>query len=374
MSPLVAAFDGFVSSLRRETSPGGGNYVAITADRGPAAGWTAIYVHVNNDSPGTDDGRGTTAWSFPAGIELGARVIAGQLVGWRGDSGNAETTGPHLHFELRKGWGWGGTVYNAYPSLLSARRIAAPAPSGPHPDGSLLRHPNGMLFQVDGASKRPVSLTVLAANGLSAADAVPMTAAESLGYGTRGPVVPRDGTFGRDPAGQLWLVTGGARVAVTTDDLVALARPNPRVWPLTDGDLAPLPQLDAAPSSALYPGALVRFEGSTQVQYVGADGSLQPVDAVAMASRGWTADDVAVLPASLPALRTDEVSYGSSLGIRDGALVQTPSHLVGVVSGGKFRRLWDSRMVSAYGYAGKPRLYVPTAVITALPTAELTAR
>jgi hypothetical protein len=62
------------------------------------------------------------------------------------------------------------------------------------------------------------------------------------------------------------------------------------------------------------------------------------------------------------------------LPIRNGALVQTPSHLVGVVSGGMFRRLWDSRMVAAYGYAGKPRLLVPTAVITALPTAELTAR
>jgi hypothetical protein len=93
-----------------------------------------------------------------------------------------------------------------------------------------------------------------------------------------------------------------------------------------------------------------------------------------MTSRGWTAADVAVLPASLPALRTDEVSYGSSLGIRDGALVQTPSHLVGVVSGGRFRRIYDSRMVASYGYTGKPRLMVPTAVVLAMPTAALTAR
>src|SRR4051794_4113862 len=374
MSPLVAAFDGVITSLKRESSPGDGNYVAITADRGPAAGWTAIYVHVNNDNPGTDDGRGTTAWSFPSGIALGARVLAGQLVGWRGDSDNAEGTGPHLHFELRKGWGWGGTVYNAYPSLAAARRIAAPTPSGPHPDGSLLRHPNGLLFQVDGVTKRPVSATVLAANGLSAADAVPMTAAESLGYGTRGAVVPRDGTIGRDPSGQLWLVTGGARAAVTVDELTALGRPAPRGWPLTDADLAPLPVLEAVPDSPLYPGALVRTEDSTVVQYVGADGSLQPVDAVAMASRGWTAADIAVLPATLPALRTDEVSFGPSLGIRDGALVQTPSHLVGVVSGGRFRRIYDSRMVAAYGYTGKPRLMVPTAVVLAMPTAALTAR
>jgi hypothetical protein len=374
MSPLVAAFDGVITSLKRESSPGAGNYVAITGDRGASAGWTAIYVHVNNDSPGTDDGRGTTAWSFPAGIEPGARVIAGQLVGWRGDSGNAEGTGPHLHFELRKGWGWGGTVYNAYPSLVAARRIAAPTPSGPHPDGSLLRHPTGLLFQVDGAVKRPISSTVLAANGLTAADAVPMTAAESLGYGTQSAVVPRDGTIGRDPAGQLWLVTGGSRAAVTTEDLVALGRPAPRVWSLTEADLAPLPVLEAVPDSPLYPGALIRTEDSQQVQYVDADGTLRPVDAATLASHRWTTEDVAVLPAAMPALRTDEVSVGSSLGIRDGALVQTPSRLVGVVSGGTFRRLYDSRMVAAYGYTGKPRLMVPTATVLAMRTAPLTAR
>src|SRR5687768_11354347 len=118
MSPLVAAFDGVVTSLKKD----GSNYVAITGDRGASAGWTAIYVHVNNDTPGTDDGRGSAAWAFPSGIAVGARVLAGQLVGWRGDSGNAEGTGPHLHFELRKGTGWGGVVHNVYPSLVAARR------------------------------------------------------------------------------------------------------------------------------------------------------------------------------------------------------------------------------------------------------------
>ena len=385
MSPLVAAFDGVVSSLKRDSS-GAGNYVAITADRGPAAGWTALYLHVNNDTPGTDDGRGTAAWAFPSGIAQGARVLAGQLIGWRGDSGNAESTGPHLHFELRKGYGWGGVVHNAYPSLVAARRIAAPTPSGPHPDGSLMRHPNGMLFQVEAMTKRPISPTVMAAHGLTAADAVPMTAAESLGYGTRGAVVPRDGTMARDPAGGLWLVTGSARVAVDAAALAKLGRPTPRVWPMTDADLAPLPILETTPDSPLYPGALVRTEGTTQVLYVDADSRLRPVDASAMASRGWTDADVAVLPApveepvvdehdhehELPMLRSADV--GDPLPIRDGALVQTPSRLVGVVSGGKFRRIWDARMVAAYGYTGKPRMMVPTEVVLSMPTGDLTGR
>jgi hypothetical protein len=388
MTPLIAPFDGVVTSIKRETAAGSGNYLAIAADRGPAAGWAAVFIHVNNDTPGTDDGKGTAAWAFPAGISSGARVLAGQLVGWRGDSGNAEGTGPHLHFELHKGTGWGGVVYNAFPSLQAARHIAAPTASGPHPTGSLLRHPNGTLFLVDGVSKRAISSTVLAANGLTESSAVPMTAGESLGYLTQAPVVLRDGTIARDAAGGLWLVTGGQRAAVTTEQLTALGRPAPRVWPATDADLAALAVTDVVPVSPLYPGALVRTDGATEIRYVDSDGSERPVDVAALASHGWTTQDVAVIPAVQPptdAVPTEPVAgfhrnwddtpaTSGPLPIRDGSLVQTPTHLVGVVSGGKFRRLWDSRMVTAYGYAGKPRLYVPAAVIAALPTAELTAR
>ncbi len=414
MSPVVAAFDGVVSTLRLDNG-GGGNYVGISADRGPANGWTALYLHLNNDTPGTDDARGTALWAVPAGISVGARVLAGQLIGWRGDSGNAESTGPHIHFELRKGWGWGGTVYNAYPSLVAARRLSAVLPSGPHPSGSLVRHPSGALFVLDGTAKRPVSAAVLAAHGLSAAAAVPMTSAESQGYPTWPAVVLRDGTVARDAGGQLWLVTGSMRVAVSPSDLAALSRPTPRVWPVTEADLSRLPVAASLPASPFYSGALVRTDGTPDVSWVDASGVLRPVDAAALASYGWTSADVAVVPAAAPDVpdvadvdaaaqhRTREwapedptlpgtsdgsgtpdgsgtadepsgPSYGSPLPLRDGTLVQTRAPAVGVVSGGLFRPLRDARMVASYGYTGRPRLLLPHAAVAALPTAELTAR
>ena len=36
------------------------------------------------------------------GVAVGSEVRKGQLIGWVGDSGNAESTTPHTHFELRK--------------------------------------------------------------------------------------------------------------------------------------------------------------------------------------------------------------------------------------------------------------------------------
>lgn len=77
-------------------------------------GYRSRYIHLNNDTPGTDDGLG---WGFAPGIVSGVHVEAGQLIGWVGDSGNAEFTAPHLHFELRDS---AGVAFNSYPSLLVA--------------------------------------------------------------------------------------------------------------------------------------------------------------------------------------------------------------------------------------------------------------
>ncbi len=77
-------------------------------------GWETQYLHMTNDTPGTDNGKG---WGIAPGIVPGARVEAGRLLGWVGDSGNAEKTPPHLHFELIDP---DGVHANSFESLLLA--------------------------------------------------------------------------------------------------------------------------------------------------------------------------------------------------------------------------------------------------------------
>ncbi|MEA3511655.1 MAG: cell wall-binding repeat-containing protein [Actinomycetota bacterium] len=117
--PIVAAHAGIIT---RTTESSGRECCAIW---GLAAddGWETWYIHMNNDTPGTDDGKG---WGFVPGLEVGTRVEAGELIGWVGDSGNAEWVSPHLHFELHKN----GAVINPYPSLQAATRIDMPRIAG----------------------------------------------------------------------------------------------------------------------------------------------------------------------------------------------------------------------------------------------------
>jgi murein DD-endopeptidase MepM/ murein hydrolase activator NlpD len=99
-------------------------------------GWESWYIHLNNDTSGTDDGLG---WGIAPDIVPGVQVQAGQLIGWVGDSGNAEETPPHLHFELRDPL---GVIVNPYEALLLAEeRVPEPAPTG---YGEMVEYP--MVF------------------------------------------------------------------------------------------------------------------------------------------------------------------------------------------------------------------------------------
>ncbi len=113
LNHLLAASDGEVTFIRDDAGGTAGNWIKIV----DAQGWQYNYMHVNNDAPGTDDGSNPDRWRFARGIEVGARVQKGQFIAYMGDSGNAEGSVPHLHFEIRKP---DGTPINAYASLQAA--------------------------------------------------------------------------------------------------------------------------------------------------------------------------------------------------------------------------------------------------------------
>src|SRR3989344_521569 len=117
MLPLVAAVDGTVRSV---TYPQATYGYSVTIE--DAEGYTYHYIHMNNDTPGTDDGKGDGINAYAVDIQRGNKVVAGQLIGYMGDSGNAETTTAHLHFEIRKD----RVPYSPYASLQAAKKITTP--------------------------------------------------------------------------------------------------------------------------------------------------------------------------------------------------------------------------------------------------------
>lgn len=117
MTPIVAAVDGKVRFVVWPQASYG--YMISIQDKD---GYSYRYLHINNDVPGTDDGLGGGRNAYAPYVETGADVVAGQIIGWVGDSGNAEGTSPHLHFEIRKP---DGTPINPYDSLRTAANISA---------------------------------------------------------------------------------------------------------------------------------------------------------------------------------------------------------------------------------------------------------
>ncbi len=131
MTPLLAVVDGTVEWLNMEAEVSSYNGVPsfnimLRGDDGN----DYFYIHLNNDTPGTDDGKGGVRYAYAPGITNGVHVTQGQMIGYVGDSGNAESTGSHLHFELHLG-GYadkGASAVDPYPSLMAAPTLAEIGP------------------------------------------------------------------------------------------------------------------------------------------------------------------------------------------------------------------------------------------------------
>jgi hypothetical protein len=114
MQPLLAAVDGTITRIRTDAGISGSGITVTGAD-----GWYYNYFHVNNDTPSTDDGAAGPEWQVSPGLTVGSHVRAGQVIGYMGDSGNAEGSVPHLHFEIRMP---DRTPVNPYHSLIAAQK------------------------------------------------------------------------------------------------------------------------------------------------------------------------------------------------------------------------------------------------------------
>ena len=148
-TPLVASADGFISQkLVGELS---GISVEITDD----AGVQYFYAHMS-------------AWA--EGIQVGQRVTTGQVLGYVGNTGNAISTPPHLHYEIQPG----GIPAPPKPIVdqwvelaeLEARQMVSKATGGPLPEASSFRVTR--LFDLSGGGEAPDTGTerVLALAGL----------------------------------------------------------------------------------------------------------------------------------------------------------------------------------------------------------------
>lgn len=130
MLPLLAAVDGVIL-FAPMVEPSYGYMIMLGGDDG----YQYNYVHINNDTPGTDDGIGGTEYAYAPGIAKGVRVKRGQHIAYLGDSGNAEWTADHVHFEILDP---NNVPINPYPSLVAAQKALLNATFSFNPEEEVL--------------------------------------------------------------------------------------------------------------------------------------------------------------------------------------------------------------------------------------------
>ena len=141
--PLLAVVDATVRRIFVDNGTASQGNMLVLRD---SEGWEYWYIHINNDTPGTDDGLNPLEHAFAPGIAVGAKVKAGQVVAFAGDSGNAESTGSHLHFEIHQ------------PGAHGRRPLPQPA-AGP---GPAVREPLRLRHQPDARAGGGVGTGLLA--------------------------------------------------------------------------------------------------------------------------------------------------------------------------------------------------------------------
>ena len=122
-APAVAAEAGTITFWTSSASAGCMLYLH------GKSGATYLYIHLNNDLTDANDNRGKCkpGVSYAPGLEDGQKVRAGQLVGYVGDSGDANGLHPHLHFELHPA---DGDAVSPYRWLRRAEKLLFALPEG----------------------------------------------------------------------------------------------------------------------------------------------------------------------------------------------------------------------------------------------------
>jgi peptidase M23-like protein len=120
-SPAVAAESGKVKYWT--TSASAGCMLYLHGD----SGTVYYYIHLNNDLTLRNDNRGKCVKGVAYTVNNGARVAAGQQIGYVGDSGDANGANSHLHFEVHPG---GGRAVSPYPYLQKAYKLLFSAKPG----------------------------------------------------------------------------------------------------------------------------------------------------------------------------------------------------------------------------------------------------